>query len=73
MLFWSIPLVQPFSLMYFFPPAIVKISLSAFWYSYLQEKGHEVKIFTSSKIHNTSVNMITNKKLYIEKVVDGIP
>lgn len=39
---------------------------------YLQKKGHEVKIFTSSQIHNTDVNMIKDKRLCMEKNMDGI-
>lgn len=39
---------------------------------YLQKKGHEVKIFTSSRIHNTDINMIKDKMLCIEKNMDGV-
>ena len=58
---------------YAIPPSLGGLVRHYYFSKYLQEKGHEVKIVTASKIHNTSVNMITNKKLYIEKVVDGIP
>ena len=39
---------------------------------YLQKKGHSVKIFTSSKIHNTDINMIKDKSLYREEMEDGV-
>ena len=39
---------------------------------YLQKKGHTVKIFTSSKIHNTDINMIKDKSLYREEMEDGV-
>ena len=38
---------------------------------YLQKKGHNVKI-TSSKIHNTDINMIQDKSLYKEQLMDGV-
>ena len=39
---------------------------------YLQKKGHTVKIFTSSKIHNTDINMIKDKSLYREEMEYGV-
>lgn len=33
--------------------------------------GHSVRIFTSSQIHNSRINMIQGKQLYLEKEVDG--
>lgn len=40
---------------------------------YLQNSGYNVKIFASSTIHNTKINLIEdNKKLYIEKNYDGL-
>lgn len=39
---------------------------------YLQKKGHTVKIFTSSKIHNTDINMIKDRSLYREEMEDGV-
>lgn len=40
---------------------------------YLAEKGHELKLFTASKIHNSTINMIKGKELYSEQVVEGVP
>ena len=34
---------------------------------YLMQKGYKVKIFSASTIHNTNINLITDKKLFIEK------
>lgn len=57
---------------YAIPPSLGGLVRHYYFSRYLQEKGHEVKIFTSSKIHNTDVNMITDKKSYIEKDMDGV-
>ena len=38
----------------------------------LTRKGHEVKIFTDSKIHNTDISMVTDKKSNLEKGMDGV-
>lgn len=57
---------------YAIPPNLGGLVRHYYFSKYLQEKGHEVKIFTASKIHNTDVNMITDKKLYIEKDMDGV-
>ena len=57
---------------YAIPPSLGGLVRHYYFSKYLQERGHEVKIFTSSKIHNTDVNMITDRSLYIEKEVDGI-
>lgn len=34
--------------------------------------GHSVRIFTSSKIHNTEINMISGKEPYLEQEMDGV-
>lgn len=40
---------------------------------YLIKNGHKVKIFSASTIHNTNINLITDKsKLYIEKAYDDL-
>lgn len=38
---------------------------------YLMEMGYDVKIFTSSAIHNTDINEIKDGALYKEKTIDG--
>ncbi|KSV57490.1 glycosyltransferase family 4 protein [Acetivibrio ethanolgignens] len=57
---------------YAIPPSLGGLVRHYYFSKYLQEKGHEVKIFTASKIHNTDVNMITDNKSYIEKDMDGV-
>lgn len=39
---------------------------------YLQKKGISCTLFTASTIHNTKINLITDKSLYIEKEYDGL-
>lgn len=34
--------------------------------------GHRVRIFCASTVHNTDINLITDKSLYKEELVDGI-
>lgn len=39
---------------------------------YLQNKGHNVYIIGGSHFHNTDINLISDKTLFIEKEYDGI-
>ena len=57
---------------YAIPPSMGGLVRHYYFSKYLQEKGHEVKIFTSSKIHNTNINIIQDKKLFKEQEIDGI-
>lgn len=57
---------------YAIPPSLGGLVRHYYFSKYLQEKGHKVRIFTSSKIHNTNVNMIQNHALFKEKLVDDI-
>lgn len=57
---------------YAIPPSMGGLVRHYYFSKYLQQKGHTVKIFTSSKIHNTDINMIKDKSLYKEKVEDGV-
>lgn len=57
---------------YAIPPSLGGLVRHYYFSKYLQEKGHEVKIFTASKVHNTDVNMISDKAPYIEKEMDGV-
>lgn len=57
---------------YAIPPSMGGLVRHYYFSKYLQKKGHEVKIFTSSKIHNTDINMIKDRTLYKEEIVDGI-
>lgn len=57
---------------YAIPPSMGGLVRHYYFSKYLQKKGHNVKIFTSSKIHNTDINMIRDKALYKEKIEDGV-
>lgn len=57
---------------YAIPPSMGGLVRHYYFSKYLQEKGHIVKIFTSSKIHNTDINMIKDKSLYKERLEDGV-
>lgn len=57
---------------YAIPPSMGGLVRHYYFSKYLQKKGHKVQIFTSSKIHNTDVNMVEGKELYKKQKVDGI-
>lgn len=57
---------------YAIPPSMGGLVRHYYFSKYLQKKGHAVKIFTSSKIHNTDINMIKDKSLYREEMEDGV-
>ncbi len=57
---------------YAIPPSMGGLVRHYYFSKYLQKKGHTVKIFTSSKIHNTDINMIRDKSLYKEEMEDGV-
>ncbi len=57
---------------YAIPPSMGGLVRHFYFSKYLQQKGHKVKIFTSSKIHNTDINMIRDKSLYKEEMEDGV-
>lgn len=57
---------------YAIPPSMGGLVRHYYFSKYLQKKGHNVKIFTSSKIHNTDINMIQDKSLYKEQLMDGV-
>ncbi|MEG0630587.1 MAG: glycosyltransferase family 4 protein [Christensenellaceae bacterium] len=40
---------------------------------YLIKKGYDVKIFASSAIHNSTINMIDSQAVYEERIEDGVP
>lgn len=54
------------------PPSLGGLVRHYYFSKYLQKKGHNVRIITSSKIHNSNVNFIKDKRLYLEKEVDGV-
>lgn len=57
---------------YAIPPSMGGLVRHYYFSKYLQRKGHKVKIFTSSKIHNTDINMIQGKILYREVMEEGV-
>lgn len=57
---------------YAIPPSMGGLVRHYYFSKYLQKKGHKVKIFTASKIHNTGINMIQDKSLYKEQIMDGV-
>ena len=57
---------------YAIPPSMGGLVRHYYFSKYLQKSGHTVRIFTSSKIHNTDINIITDKALYKEKKVDDM-
>lgn len=40
---------------------------------YLREHGYEALVFAGSALHNTEINFITDKSIYKEQIVDGVP
>lgn len=57
---------------YAIPPSMGGLVRHYYFSKYLEKNGHHVKIFTSSKIHNTDINMISDHSLYCENVIDGV-
>ena len=57
---------------YAIPPSLGGLVRHYYFSKYLRQDGHKVKIFTSSKIHNTDVNMIRDGALYKEVVMDDV-
>lgn len=54
------------------PPSMGGLVRHYYFKKYLEKAGHTVELITSSKIHNTDVNMITDGSLYKKIEVDGI-
>ena len=40
---------------------------------YLREHGYEALVFAGSALHNTDINFITDRSIYREQMVDGVP
>lgn len=57
---------------YAIPPSMGGLVRHYYFSKYLQKKGHRVKIFTSSRIHNTDINMIKDGALYKEEMMDEV-
>lgn len=57
---------------YAIPPCYGGLVRHYYFSKYLTEQGNSVKIFSSSKIHNTDINLIKDKSLYVEKNMEGV-
>lgn len=57
---------------YAIPPSLGGLTRHYYFSKFLGKKGHKVRIFTSSMIHNTKINMVEGKELYREQITDGI-
>jgi len=58
---------------YAIPPTLGGLNRHYYFSKYLAQLGYEVKIFTSSAIHNTSINVITDNELFVEKDIMEVP
>lgn len=54
------------------PPSLGGLVRHYYFAKYMRQDKHDVRIITSSKIHNTDTNFINDKTLYIEKDTDEI-
>lgn len=57
---------------YAIPPSMGGLVRHYYFSKHLRQKGYKVKIFTSSKIHNKDINMIKDRSLYKECIMDGV-
>lgn len=57
---------------YAIPPSMGGLVRHYYFSKYLQKQEHTVRIFSSSKVHNTSINLIKGKALYETQIVDDI-
>lgn len=59
---------------YAIPPQYGGLCRHFYFSRYLREQGYDVDIFTASKVHNTTVNFITDKHTdMVVKEFDGVP
>jgi len=57
---------------YAVPTKYYPLARPATFAKHLMQAGHDVTIFAASTVHNADLNLITDKSLYREDVVDGI-
>ncbi len=54
------------------PPSLSGLVRHYYFTKHLKEKGNDVKLFSSSYVHNTNINFINNKSLFKNITVDNI-
>ncbi|MDY4747309.1 MAG: glycosyltransferase family 4 protein [Candidatus Fimisoma sp.] len=57
---------------YAIPPSYGGLNRHFYFSRELKKKGVKTKIITSSKIHNSNINLIQDAELFREKMVDGV-
>ncbi len=57
---------------YAIPPKYGGLNRHYYFTKHFTCRGHDVKIFTSSKVHNTNINFNENNALYFDKEIDGV-
>ena len=57
---------------YSMPPQYEMRVKTQMYAHFLNEMGHETKIFSASTIHNTDINLITDSSLYVERKYDDL-
>ena len=54
------------------PPKYYPLARPTLFAKNLRKMGHEVIIFASSAVHNSNINLITDRSLYRKETVDGV-
>ena len=54
------------------PPSLGGLVRHYYFAKYLKQNNNDIKIITSSKIHNTDINFIDDNSLYINKEIDNM-
>lgn len=57
---------------YAIPPSLGGLVRHYYFSKYLREAGHQVRILSSSQVHNSEINFAEENQLLTEKNVDGI-
>lgn len=57
---------------YAVPPKYYPLARQTCFAKYLMEMGHTVTIFAASTVHNSTMNLITDSRLWQEETVDGV-
>lgn len=55
------------------PPRYGGLVRHSYFAKFFRQRGHDFRIFTSSQIHNTTVNMISGNEYFLECELDGVP